>query len=75
MSSEGGQVGLVNDEKVLVDGVGYGGATKGMYTEGASVEAPPAGASLGRKKDGIDSDANASDFAAFTKHSAGVSNE
>lgn len=79
MSSEGGQVGLVNDEKAVVDGVGYGkgdgGATKGMYTEGSAVEAPPGGASLGRKKDGADGDDNAADFGVFTKHSAGVSND
>lgn len=83
MSNEGGQVGLVqpleDGGRALVDGIGYGkgdgGATKGMYTEGSAVEAPPPGASLGRKKDGKDSDDNASDFVVFAKHTARVSNQ
>jgi hypothetical protein len=31
--------------------------------------------SVGRKKDGVDTDDNAADFKSFTQHTAGVSNE
>jgi Lamin Tail Domain len=68
-----GQVGLLDDSENLVDGLGYG-ATTGDFVEGTAAPKPSAGGSVGRKSDGLDTDKNSSDCKAFTKHTAGASN-
>jgi len=69
-----GQVGLLDDTGVVVDGVGYGSLTGGTFKEGASATAPPASGSIARTSDGVDTDDNAADFAVSTPHSAGAAN-
>lgn len=73
MGNSGGQVGLVDDTSKVVDAVGYSPGTQGLYTEGSPAPSPGSG-SVGRKKDGVDTDNNAADFKAYTQHSAGAPN-
>lgn len=82
MGNGAGQVALVNDVGDVVDAVGYGdvkdaGPIKeaGPFTEGKPVPVAADTVSVGRKKDGVDTDDNAADFKAFKVHTAGVSNE
>lgn len=82
MGNEGGQLALVDAEGTVIDAVGYGDVTDagpvkeaGPFTEGKPVPIGADMVSIGRKRDGVDTDDNASDFAPFTQHTAGVSNE
>lgn len=82
MGNAAGQVALVNDVGEIVDAVGYGdvkdaGPIKeaGPFTEGKPVPVMADTVSIGRKKDGVDTDDNSADFKTFKVHSAGVSNE
>lgn len=82
MGNTAGQVALINDVGDIVDAVGYGdvkdaGPIKeaGSFTEGKPVALQPDTVSIGRIKDGVDTDDNSVDFKAFSKHTAGVSNE
>ncbi len=73
MAASDGQVGLLDDMDTLVDGVGYGTAV-GDYVEQTAVASPPAGGSVGRVADGVDSDDNRADFKTFTSATPGVAN-
>lgn len=82
MGNEGGQVALVDYEGTIIDAVGYGkvtdaGAIKdaGPFTEKKPVPITSDTMSVGRKKDGIDTDDNSADFKSFTQPSPRVSNE
>jgi hypothetical protein len=82
MGNAAGQVALVNDVGDIVDAVGYGNVTDagpikeaGPFTEKKPVPVSADTVSVGRKKDGVDTDDNAADFKSFTQHTAGVSNE
>jgi hypothetical protein len=82
MGNAAGQVALVNDVGDIVDAVGYGNVTDagpikeaGPFTEKKAVPVAADTVSVGRKKDGVDTDDNAADFKSFTHHTAGVSNE
>lgn len=82
MGNEGGQLALVDSEGTIIDAVGYGNVTDagplkdaGPFTEGKPVKITADTVSIGRKRDGVDTDDNAADFKAFTQHTAGVSNE
>jgi hypothetical protein len=82
MGNAAGQVALVNDVGDIVDAVGYGDVTDagpikeaGAFTEKKAVPLGPNAVSVGRKKDGVDTDDNAADFKSFTQHTSGVSNE
>jgi len=70
----GGQVGLLDDTKATIDGVGYGTGTSGDYTEGTPVAAPATNGSVGRTSDGVDTGNNKSDFAAFATPTPGTAN-
>lgn len=65
MAKGGGQIGLLDDNQKLVDGVGWGNAS-GAYTEGSAAPAPADGASIGRKTDGVDTGSNSADFKAIS---------
>jgi hypothetical protein len=64
--SKDGQIALFDANGMKLDGVGYGGVT-GDYIETAPAVKAAAGASLGRKTDGVDTDDNSKDFAVETK--------
>jgi hypothetical protein len=74
MAKDGGQVGLVDDKKQLVDGVAYGAVSSGAYLEGNAAPAPPASGSIARKPDGTDTDDNASDFTVASTPTPGAAN-
>lgn len=66
MAAAAGQVGLLDDNAKLVDGVGYGAATtNGAYREKAPAPSPPIGGSIGRSPNGVDTKNNAADFKAY----------
>ena len=62
LAAAGGGVALRDPLQALVDSVGYGTATN-MFIEGAVAAAPPAGQSLARMPNGVDSNHNDLDFA------------
>ena len=62
--ADDGQIALIDDGMKIVDAVGWG--TGGEYTEKNPAPAPPVNGSIGRKKDGADTDDNSKDWAAFT---------
>jgi hypothetical protein len=62
----GGQVGLLDDTKALIDAVGYDTGTSGEYTEGAPAPLPPTNSSIARKADGVDTNDNKADFKTAT---------
>lgn len=66
LGNSGGQIGLLDDTGSLVDAVGYGSATSGLYTEGAPAALPPTNSSSARKTDGLDTNDNKSDFGSGT---------
>ncbi len=66
LGNGGGQVGLLDDGATLIDAVGYGATTAGLYTENTPVDSPPANKSIARTPDGADTDDNANDFASAT---------
>lgn len=74
LGNAGGQVGLVDDAGKLVDAIGYGATTAGTYVENKPVALPPAGSSVGRKSDGVDTDDNAADWKVFSQPSPGAPN-
>jgi|GEM_PF-4828025 len=69
-----GQVGLVDDKDVVIDGVGYGAITGGDFREGTSASPPPASGSIGRKSDGLDTDDNKADFQGMNVPTPGSAN-
>jgi hypothetical protein len=72
--ADDGQVGLIDDTKKLVDGVGLGGAT-GDYVEGASAPAQTSnGGSVARIPNATDTNNNKNDFQTATTHTAGAAN-
>lgn len=74
LGNPGGQVGLLDDKMGIVDAVGYGTGTSGLYTEGSPATLPPANGSIARKSDGVDTNDNNSDFKVSTPHTAGAPN-
>lgn len=70
-----GQIGLLDGQMKLVDGVAFGQVATGDYLEGQSAPVQPSDpGSIGRKQDGVDTGNNKNDFAAATTHSAGAPN-
>lgn len=63
LGNSGGQVGLVDQNDTVIDGVGYDTGTAGTFTEKTPAALPGLGKSIARKSDGVDTDNNASDFA------------
>lgn len=61
LSSNGGGLGLYNNNGVLVDSVGYG-AVMNIYVEGSPAPAPFPGQSISRMPNGVDTNNNAVDF-------------
>jgi hypothetical protein len=72
MASDGASVALLDGTKTI-DAVGWGNATAG-YTEGSTAPAPPAGDSIARKQDGVDTDDNKADFAVVPTPTPGKPN-
>ncbi len=74
MAASDGQVGLLDDTATLVDGVGYGTVTGGMYKEGTAASSPPSGGSIGRSPSGSDTGNNKTDFKTYTTPSPAIAN-
>lgn len=74
MGNSGGQLGLANASGAIVDAVAYASGTTGAYTETDPAPMPGAGASIGRKSDGADSNDNSADFRTFATPSPGAPN-
>ena len=73
MASDGASVALIDGSSKTIDAVGWGIATAG-YTEGSTTPAPPAGDSIARKQDGVDTDDNKADFAVAATPTPGKPN-
>jgi hypothetical protein len=71
--SPGGQLGLFDDSKKLVDAVGYGSAT-GPYVEKSAAPLPPSAQSIARTPNGTDADDNSTDFKIATTPTPGAAN-
>lgn len=70
----GGQIGIVRiSDNVKIDAVGYGGST-GAYTEGTSATMPPSPGGIKRVTDGVDTDANSTDFTTVTNANIDLKN-
>lgn len=70
-----GQIGLLDAQMKLVDGVAFGQVATGDYLEGQSAPVQPNdNGSIARKQDGADTGNNKNDFAAASTHSAGAAN-
>lgn len=73
--ADDGQVGLLDAQMKLVDGVAFGQVPTGDYLEGQSAPVQPSNSgSIARKQDGVDTGNNKNDFAAAATHTAGAPN-
>ncbi len=56
------QIALLDNAANVVDAVGYGTYTAGVFVEGAPAISPAGGASISRKSPGMDTNSNVADF-------------
>lgn len=62
MSASGGQIGISTLDNQIIDGVAYGSITVNRLGEGTAASAPSTDGGLKRVSEGIDNNANSTDF-------------
>jgi hypothetical protein len=74
LAAAGGGVGLRDPSSQLVDSMGYGTATNELVEDSPTV-APPAGESVARRPNGVDTNHNGADFVLVAAPTPGASND